>query len=417
MDRNLAQLLSEWSAQETILLVGLVIVAFLLGFLVSWWLNSSKFRMLTLEAKEKSAALTASIAERTKIADELLLRQADLSRMNFELEESQAAQRYLEDTKSQLQQSLDNARRDFEKADTAATQFRNTIEDLNDQIIGLKNQNALLLGQQENQIPAQSTDFEKSSEASRSLIGTFAEGRLSEIEQRLRRLEQSKDQNRPPKTDPPAGSRSLMDMQETTAPTIDDEAEEVLFSPIHFTLQEPPASQRAAIFADDLKRIEGIGPFLEKKLNEIGVYSFQDIQNWDENRIAEVTHEIGFFEGRIQKDDWVGQAQRLAQAPPTHQAATPPSTMPDDLKIIEGIGPTIEEILHKAGILTFEALAKSEPEEIETIIQIAGPHLHFINASTWPAQARLALNKEWEILRDYQDQLIAGRPTRDEDEG
>ena len=152
-------------------------------------------------------------------------------------------------------------------------------------------------------------------------------------------------------------------------------------------------------------------------MNEIGVSSFVDIQSWDENRIAEVTHEIGFFEGRIQKDDWVGQAQRLAQLPPVNDVAPDLSTIPDDLKIIEGIGPAIEEILHKAGILTFEALAKSEPEEIETIFQIAAPHLHFINASTWPAQARLAMNKEWEILRDYQDHLIAGRPTRDEDEG
>lgn len=417
MDRNLAQLLSEWSTQETILLFGLVIVAFLLGFLVSWWFNSSKFHILTLEAKEKSAALSASIAERAKIADELLLRQADLSRLNFELEESRAAQRYLEDEKSQLEQSFDTTQRDFEKADAAATQFRNTIEDLNDQIIKLKNQNSLLLAQQGNQVTAQSTDFEKSSEASRSLIGTFAEGRLSEIEQRLRRLEQSKDQNRPPKTDSSAGSRSFMDTPENIAPITDDEDEETIFSPVHFTLQQPKASQRTAIFADDLKQIDGIGPFLEKKLNEIGVFSFEDIQNWDEDRIAEITREIAFFEGRIQKDDWVGQARRLAQNPIVQEAVPPPSITPDDLKIIEGIGPTIEEILHKAGILTFEALAKSEPAEIETIIQIAEPHLHFINASTWPAQARLALNKEWEILRDYQDQLIAGRPTRDEDEG
>ncbi len=417
MDRNLAQLLSEWSDQETILLFGLVIVAFLLGFLVSWWLHSSKLRALALESEKKSTALSASVEDRTKIAEELVLRQADLSRLNFELEESRAAQRHLEDSKSQLQQSLDTTLRDLEKSDAAATQYRNTIEDLNDQIIGLKTRNSLLLAQQENQMLAGSTGTDESSEASRTLIGTFAESRLSEIEQRLRLLEQTKEQNRPPKTEAPAGARSFLDIAQTPASIVDDEAEETIFSPVHFVLQQPAASQRAAIFADDLTQIDGIGPFLEKKLNEIGVFTFEDIRNWDDNRIAEVTREIDFFEGRIQKDDWVGQAQRLAQAPRANKQAPPSSTTPDDLKIIEGIGPTIEEILHKAGILTFEALAKSEPEEIETIFQITAPHLHFINPSTWPAQARLAMNKEWEILWDYQDQLIAGRPTRDEDEG
>lgn len=416
MDRNFAQLFSEWSAQESILLLGLIIVAFLLGFLVSWWLNGSKLRELAMESEKKSADLTLANREFTRISDELVLREADLSRLHFELEESRAAHRHLEETKSQLQGSLDTAVRDFEKADATATRYRHTIEDLNDQIIGLKTRNSQLLARQENQEQAINPQVEKIPASSRALIGTFTEERLSEIEQRLRLLEQTKEQNRFPKPDPPTvDSRGFSALLDNIPPDSTEDSEEI-FSPVSFLPQTPAVASRAAPFADDLTRIDGIGPFLEKKLNEIGVFSFEDISTWDEVRIAEVTQQIAFFEGRIQKDDWVGQAKRFLETPPTSETAPSPAKMPDDLKIIEGIGPAIEEILHKAGILTFEELAKNEPAEIETILQIAAPRLHFINASTWPAQARLAMNKEWEILRDYQDQLIAGRPTRDEDE-
>ena len=62
---------------------------------------------------------------------------------------------------------------------------------------------------------------------------------------------------------------------------------------------------------DDLKLINGIGPFIEKKLNSIGIYSFSQISNWSENDIEDITKRIKFFPGRIARDNWVGQAKEL----------------------------------------------------------------------------------------------------------
>ncbi|MBK6946713.1 MAG: hypothetical protein IPH16_00340 [Haliscomenobacter sp.] len=93
-----------------------------------------------------------------------------------------------------------------------------------------------------------------------------------------------------------------------------------------------------------------------------------------------------------------------------------PELPSDDLKVIEGIGPAIEIILKKAGIRTFELLAKTDPDELDTLLQVADPRLKRFDPGTWPAQSRLAMNGEWEVLRDYQDQLRAGRPIQDEDE-
>ncbi|MFK8008089.1 MAG: hypothetical protein AB8H03_17150 [Saprospiraceae bacterium] len=59
---------------------------------------------------------------------------------------------------------------------------------------------------------------------------------------------------------------------------------------------------------DDLKKIEGIGPFIEMKLNDIGIYTFEQVSMLNEEAIGLITDAIQFFPGRIEKDDWVGQA-------------------------------------------------------------------------------------------------------------
>ena len=59
---------------------------------------------------------------------------------------------------------------------------------------------------------------------------------------------------------------------------------------------------------DDLKKIEGIGPFIEMKLNDIGIYTFEQVSMLNEESISLITDAIQFFPGRIEKDDWVGQA-------------------------------------------------------------------------------------------------------------
>ncbi len=65
--------------------------------------------------------------------------------------------------------------------------------------------------------------------------------------------------------------------------------------------------------ADDLKVIVGIGPFLEKKLHAIGIYTFRQIANFTPDDVDKVNDIIEFFPGRIERDNWVGQAAQLAK--------------------------------------------------------------------------------------------------------
>lgn len=65
--------------------------------------------------------------------------------------------------------------------------------------------------------------------------------------------------------------------------------------------------------ADDLKRIKGIGPKLEKLCNELGFWHFDQIAAWTADEVAWVDANLEGFRGRVTRDQWVAQAKTLAE--------------------------------------------------------------------------------------------------------
>ncbi|MDH4126894.1 MAG: hypothetical protein OEW64_09055 [Gammaproteobacteria bacterium] len=62
---------------------------------------------------------------------------------------------------------------------------------------------------------------------------------------------------------------------------------------------------------DDLKEIVGIGKVFEHTLHELGIFTFRQIAAFDVNDIARVNRELKEFRGRMEQDDWIGQAKEL----------------------------------------------------------------------------------------------------------
>ena len=62
---------------------------------------------------------------------------------------------------------------------------------------------------------------------------------------------------------------------------------------------------------DNLKRIRGVGPAIEKTLNEMGIISYRQIADMTDYDIDRVGRRLKGFHGRIQSEDWVGQARTL----------------------------------------------------------------------------------------------------------
>ncbi len=80
----------------------------------------------------------------------------------------------------------------------------------------------------------------------------------------------------------------------------------------------------------------------------------------------------------------------------------------NDLQIVEGIGPKIDELFKTAGINTWKELADTPTEKMSQILTEAGPRFQFNNPKTWGAQAKLAHEGKWKELEDFQDGLIGG---------
>ena len=62
---------------------------------------------------------------------------------------------------------------------------------------------------------------------------------------------------------------------------------------------------------DDLKIIKGVGPFIEEKLNALGIYTFSQISKMTSELEDQVNEAIEFFPGRVKRDEWAKQAKDL----------------------------------------------------------------------------------------------------------
>ena len=74
---------------------------------------------------------------------------------------------------------------------------------------------------------------------------------------------------------------------------------------------EPEPETGAHASRDDLKMIKGVGPAIEKTLNEIGIFRFEQIADMSEYDIDRVAKRLRGFHSRIYREDWIGQARDL----------------------------------------------------------------------------------------------------------
>jgi len=80
---------------------------------------------------------------------------------------------------------------------------------------------------------------------------------------------------------------------------------------------------------------------------------------------------------------------------------------PDDLEMIEGIGPKIAGLLKAAGITTFAQLAEVDLARVQAILSAA--NLRLADPSTWAEQAKLAAAGDRSGLEALQSRLKGGR--------
>jgi NADH-quinone oxidoreductase subunit E len=78
--------------------------------------------------------------------------------------------------------------------------------------------------------------------------------------------------------------------------------------------EKAPATLKAARKGgpDDLKLIWGVGPKMEKLMQSMGFYHFDQVAAWSDENLRWVDRRLEGFKGRARRDDWIGQAKKLA---------------------------------------------------------------------------------------------------------
>ena len=163
---------------------------------------------------------------------------------------------------------------------------------------------------------------------------------------------------------------------------------------------------------DDLQVIKGVGPFIEEKLNALGITTYRQVANLTAKLETQVNEAIEFFPGRVKRDQWANQAKillgedvkmdekALKQAEELERIAKKAETIDfatlgvatidekDDLQTIKGIGPFIAEKLYALGIYTFEQVSNMTPkieEEVNKAIEFFPGR---VKRDEWAKQAK-----------------------------
>ncbi|MFM1814356.1 MAG: hypothetical protein RLZ98_1051 [Pseudomonadota bacterium] len=169
-----------------------------------------------------------------------------------------------------------------------------------------------------------------------------------------------------------------------------------------------PADLPAALhYRDDLTAIDGINDEIQRFLNNQGIYRFSQIAAWKPGALESLEALLG-VPGRIERENWIGQARNLSLGHP-HQAteisgsskalvpfvlgaepvlSEPPPGGHDDLKLIRGIGVLIEKKLNAMGVWHHDQIAAWTASDIERVSQ----GLDFkdrIEREDWIGQARI----------------------------
>ena len=101
--------------------------------------------------------------------------------------------------------------------------------------------------------------------------------------------------------------------------------------------------------------------------------------------LAELTGEVSPADSLM-----AGGSAVMHEAAPTY----------DDLTVVDGIGPKVQETMFSNGITTWAGLAATSPDRINALLMANGLSGH--DPTTWPDQSRMAAEGRWEELKAWQ---------------
>ena len=236
----------------------------------------SQFQASNRDAKNRSKELSAAVQEAYARRDEL--------------------QREIKDIRSNLEVAV--TQRDKLQTDLAARgSSEDTLKEKDDKIFQLSRE----LENWQDRLPPLIERYRVRDEEAQQI-----EAQLAEALERIQELEQINLEQDSRERDDDDGQTRIEPVRDPDTLTDGRDASNDPMDHDEGCLETDAVTPR-----DDLKKIKGIGPAIEKTLNEMGILRFEQIADMSEYDIDRVAQRLKGFHSRIYREDWMGQARNL----------------------------------------------------------------------------------------------------------
>lgn len=81
----------------------------------------------------------------------------------------------------------------------------------------------------------------------------------------------------------------------------------------------------------------------------------------------------------------------------------------NDLTVVEGIGPKIQELFHNHDVKTWKGLSECSVDKCQSVLESGGDRFRMHKPGSWPKQAKMAYEGRWADLLKWQDELDGGK--------
>ena len=370
------------NTEESKLLILFLVGAFLIGFLLALIIWGSRVAKLKRAKAASEASALEAQKELQSIQGQMDERDQLIDKMEKELNRSKERKSKDQEEVLRLSRSVENLQKENKRLKEDMESYTSTIHEMQEESTEIQNS-------------MQSQAFMKDMQSFNSPFESATMNRLNVLEKRLSELVNQVDDGR---VDSGAVQVNF------------EKDDEVLNSEHALNLVQAKLKDQTSLELDegkdDLKLIEGIGPFLESKLNDIGFYTFDQLASLDEETGRALAISIGFLPDRVEKDQWIKQAIKFAKIKSENpeelsKIAEYPTDMMD-LQIFPNIGAQEENILKLRGYNSWDDLALADFEDLKEILL---PSVDEKYISTLSQQAQMAVEGKWEKLKAFQSFL------------
>lgn len=316
--------------------IGLIAAGIVIGILAGWLLRGGR-------AEKEKAAVSAGWQEQIRVQkiehNRLTEQNKSLMEQNSQYlasntdaknraKELSDAVREAYKRRDELQREIKDIRGNLERSLSERDQLKSNISAKSDETaeIQAKNLRIAKLEQElenwQNRLPPLIEKFRQRNEEATDLETqlTAAHARIADLEDSL---ESDSHTRIEPVTDPDEltdGLDASNDPIDDDAAYMDDEHDEQADERSEESADDETESSAAtkrdtegftSSLRDNLRKIKGVGPAIEKTLNELGIFRYQQIADMSEYDIDRVANRLKGFRSRIYREDWIGQAREL----------------------------------------------------------------------------------------------------------